>query len=144
MKDKVVIVGAGEVGSHVAALLAGSGREVVVIEQRVEVESPVSVTLVTGDATDPEVLEAAGLAEASVVAAVTGSDEVNLTVASLARFHYGVGRTVARINVPGHAWLFAPELGVDVALNQAEVLSRLIEAQAPPPPGSPAAGPGRP
>lgn len=126
MKSKVLIVGGGEVGSHVAGLLAATGREVVVVEVSVDVtcEQPI----VRGDGTDPEVLESAGIAGAGVVAAVTGSDEVNLTVASLARFCFGVERTVARVNGPRHAWLFGPELGVDVALNQAEVLSRLIEA----------------
>ena len=42
------------------------------------------------------------------MAAVTGSDEVNLIVTSLARFEFGVPRTVARVNNPKNAWLFTP------------------------------------
>ena len=131
MSKRVVVVGGGEVGSHVAGLLGEWGRQVVLVERRPEraelLGSEVAgVQIVTGDGTDPEVLEAAGIRGADILAAVTGSDDVNLTVASLARFQYGVERTVARVNVPRHAWLFTRELGVDVALNQAEVLSHLI------------------
>lgn len=125
MNKKVVIVGAGEVGSHVARLLVQWGRNPVLVDR--EPSRPVAgAEIVRGDATDPEVLEAAGVRSADILAAVTGSDEVNLTVASLARFLFGVPRTLARVNIPRHAWMFTPDLGVDVALNQAEVMGHLI------------------
>jgi len=125
MNKKVVIVGGGEVGSHVARLLVGWGRHPILVDP--VGGPPVSgAEWVRGDGTDPEVLEAAGLRGAGILAAVTGSDEVNLTVTSLARFQFGVPRTLARVNIPRHAWMFTPELGVDVALNQAEVMGHLI------------------
>lgn len=86
--------------------------------------SPDRVTL--GSGTDPTVLEAVGIRQANVVAAVTSADEVNLVVTNLARFEFGVPRTIARINNPRNAWMFTPEMGVDVALNQAELLGHLI------------------
>jgi trk system potassium uptake protein TrkA len=61
-----------------------------------------------------------------VVAAVTGSDETNLTVASLARFEFRVPRVIARVNDPRNAWLFTAEMGVDVYLNQADLIAHLI------------------
>jgi len=57
---------------------------------------------------------------------VTGSDDTNLVVTSLARFEFNVPRVIARINNPKNAWLFTPEMGVDIALNQADILARLV------------------
>ena len=131
MADSVIIVGAGKVGIHLAALLLGEGYDVKVIEieegRRAELDRGHSgAKLVLGSGTDPDALEAAGVRQASVVAAVTGTDEVNLVVSSLARFEFGVPRTVARVNDPAHAWMFTPEMGVDVGVNQADILGFLI------------------
>jgi trk system potassium uptake protein TrkA len=131
MARQVVIVGGGAVGTHLASLLLAGGYQVRVIEaQRQEIprlqrELSASAVLV-GNGTDPAVLEAAGIRQADVVAAVTGTDETNLVVTSLARFAFHVPRTMARVHTPKHAWMFTPALGVDVALNQADVLAHLI------------------
>jgi trk system potassium uptake protein TrkA len=82
--------------------------------------------VVVGNGTDPDVLEAVGIRQADVVAAVTGADETNLVVASLARFEFEVPRIIARVNNPKNAWMFIPEMGVDVALNQADLMAHLI------------------
>ncbi len=71
----------------------------------------------------------AGIRGADVVAAVTGDDEVNLAVTSLARFEFQVPRIIARVNNPRNAWMFTHEMGVDVALNQADLMARLIEEE---------------
>ena len=49
--------------------------------------------------------------------------------ASLARQQYGVRRVIGRVNNPRNAWLFTPEFGVDVALNQADIMAKLIEEE---------------
>jgi trk system potassium uptake protein TrkA len=61
-----------------------------------------------------------------VVAAVTGADEYNLVITGLARFEFNVPRTIARVNNPKNAWMFTSEMGVDVALNQADLMGHLI------------------
>jgi trk system potassium uptake protein len=66
------------------------------------------------------------------VAAVSGDDADNLVVTALARFEYAAGRTIARIVDPVHAWLFDEGAGVDVAVDQAELLTRLIAHEVPP------------
>jgi trk system potassium uptake protein TrkA len=81
--------------------------------------------IVTGDGSSPIVLEKAGIQDAQVLVAVTGSDETNLVITSLGRFEFNVPRVIARINNPKNAWLFTPEMGVDVALNQSEILASL-------------------
>jgi trk system potassium uptake protein TrkA len=127
----VLIVGGGEVGAYLASLLLAGGHRVTVIEARQE-ELPrlhhalSAEMVVAGDGTDPAVLEAAGIRQAHVVAAVTGTDEINLVVTSLARFEFSVPRTIARVHTPTHAWMFTPAMGVDVVLNQADLLAHLI------------------
>jgi trk system potassium uptake protein len=79
-----------------------------------------------GSGTNPDVLEAAGIRQADVVAAVTGADETNLVVTSLARFEFGAPRTIARVNNPRNAWMYTADMGVDVALNQADLMAHLI------------------
>jgi trk system potassium uptake protein TrkA len=71
-------------------------------------------------------LEQAGVQKAHVLAAVTGDDETNLVITSLARFEFNVPRTIGRVNNPKNAWLFTKEMGVDVALNQADILAHLV------------------
>lgn len=127
----VIIVGGGKTGSYLAELLLAGGHQVRVIDQRSEVieklaaELPADV-IVRGDGADPQVLLNVGIRTAQVVAAVTGDDENNLVVATLARSEFGVRRVIARINNPKNAWLFTPDMGVDVAINQSDLMAKLI------------------
>ena len=130
----VIIVGGGTTGSYLASLLLDGGAHIRVVEnRRNQCDALQSVlpqgSVLFGNGAAPDVLEAAGVRTADVVAAVTGQDETNLVVVTLARSAYQTPRTVARINNPGHAWLFTPEMGVDVALNQVDLLARLIREE---------------
>jgi trk system potassium uptake protein TrkA len=102
----------------------------VVIDERPTVLEKLSAeisseAIIDGDGSSPAVLEKAGISQAKVLAAVTGSDETNLVITSLGKFEFNVPRVIARINNSKNAWLFTPEMGVDVALNQAEILAKL-------------------
>jgi trk system potassium uptake protein TrkA len=127
----VIVVGGGKQGTYLASILLAEGYRVKIIEVRREEIPRLHADLrpevvVPGNGTDPNLLEAAGIRQADVVAAVTGADETNLVVASLARFEFSVPRTIARVNNPKNAWMFTPEMGVDVALNQADLIAHLI------------------
>ena len=130
----VIIAGGGRTGSHLAALLLAQGHEVRLVENRTETlvglhrELPTEIVF-EGDPTDPQVLLAAGIERAAVLAAVTNSDEDNLVIASLARTRFNVRRTIGRVNSPRNSWLFTPEFGVDVSLNQADVMAKLIQEE---------------
>ena len=133
MTMNVIIVGGGKVGTYLSAFLLAEGHRIQVVEVRREEIPGLQAALqhpqggvTLGSGTDPNVLEAAGIRQATVVAAVTGDDETNLVVTSLARFEFGVPRTIARVNNPKNAWMYTPEMGVDVALNQADVMAHLI------------------
>ena len=95
------------------------------ILERLRQEMPAEA-VVAGDGSDPNVLEAAGVKRAQVLAAVTAEDEANLVATSLARFEFNVPRVIARVNDPKNAWMFTAEMGVDVALNNADILAKLI------------------
>jgi trk system potassium uptake protein len=127
----VMIVGGGKVGAHLAHLLLKGGAKVRLIEERggeipsLQRELPPE-SVVHGNGTDPQLLEGTGIREADVVAAVTGADEVNLVVAGLARSEFRVPRVIARVNDPGNKWMFSAKMGVDVFLDQADILAHLI------------------
>ena len=127
----MIIVGGGNTGSHLTQILLNEGHTVRVVEERAAVleklrtELPVEV-VIAGDGSSPTSLEQADIGKALVLAAVTGSDETNLVITSLARFEFNVPRIIARVNNPKNAWLFTPEMGVDVALNQSDILAHLV------------------
>jgi trk system potassium uptake protein TrkA len=127
----VLVIGGGKTGSHLAAQLLEQGYEVKVIEDRPAVVERLRKELppesvFEGDGTSPFCLEQAGIQQVHVVAAVTGDDDENLVIATLARFEFRVPRVIARVNNPKNAWLFTREMGVDVALNQADLMAKLI------------------
>jgi trk system potassium uptake protein TrkA len=127
----VIIVGGGKTGSQLASQLISGGHKVRLVEDRAAVlerlkeELPAEV-IYAGDGSSPSVLEGAGIEQAQVLAAVTGEDEDNLVITTLARFEFGVPRIIARVNNPKNIWLFTPEMGVDVALCQSDILAKLI------------------
>ncbi len=130
----VLIIGAGRTGAQLATLLINQNHTVHLIENRKEVLSRIHRELPTeaiyeGNPIDPQVLEQAEIRKADVLAAVTTSDETNLVLCYLAREKYQVRRTIARVNNPRSAWLFNEIFHVDVAVNQSEIISRLIEEE---------------
>lgn len=130
----VIIVGGGRTGAALAKLLIAQEHDVRVVENRKDVLARIhkelpTETIIEGSFTNPKVLERAGIHEAAVLAAVTTSDEDNLVLCYMARQVFKVGRTIARINNPRDAWLFTKIFHVDVALNQAEIFSHLIEEE---------------
>lgn len=130
----VLIAGGGRTGTQLATLLLAQGHQVRLIEQRRDVLARIHHELPTeviyeGIATDPAVLELAGIREAQALAAVTTNDADNLALCFLARTRYNVIRTIARVNNPRTAWLFDQKFHVDVALNQATILASLIEEE---------------
>jgi trk system potassium uptake protein TrkA len=126
-----MIVGGGRTGSHLAEQLLRDGHQVKIIESRDDVlerlynELPREV-VISGDGSSPSVLEANQVEQVDVLVAATGEDENNLVISTLARFEFNVPRIIARVNNPKNTWLFTPEMGVDVSVNQTDILARLI------------------
>ena len=130
----VLIAGGGRTGAQLANYLLGQKHQVLVVEHRRDILSRIhrelpTETIYEGNPTDPEVLESAGVCRAQVLAACTTDDAENLAICFLARVRFNVPRTIARINSPRTAWLFDETFHVDVAVNQAEILSSVIEEE---------------
>jgi trk system potassium uptake protein TrkA len=129
---QIIIVGGGKTGSYLAPILKGDGSSVVVVDNRRKVAEKFQASLpdqrvIVGNGTSPEVLERAGVMSADVVIAATGSDEVNLVVSTLAKVEYQVPRVVARVNNPKNSWMFNESMGVDVGINQADLIARSVQ-----------------
>ena len=79
---KVIIVGAGQVGFHIASHLARENKNVVVIDKDPaairRVSDNIDVQVVIGSGSSPVVLKEAGIKEAEILLAVTDSDDTNL------------------------------------------------------------------
>ena len=85
---KVVIIGAGEVGFHIANRLVTENKDVVVIDKNPDalrrVSDNIDVQIVSGSGSSPVILEEAGVKKAEILLAVTDSDEINLTACLVA------------------------------------------------------------
>jgi len=85
---KVVIIGAGEVGFHIANRLVMENKDVVVIDKNPDalrrVSDNIDVQIVSGSGSSPVILEEAGVKKAEILLAVTDSDEINLTACLVA------------------------------------------------------------
>ncbi len=79
---RIVIIGAGEVGFHIASRLASEHKDVVVIDSNAaalkRVAEAIDVQTICGSGSSPTVLDEAGIREAEIMLSVTDSDEVNL------------------------------------------------------------------
>ena len=100
---RVIVIGAGEVGSYVADRLSRQGVDVTVIERDAKVAArlaeQVDVEVITGSGTHPETLAQAGLDSADLVVAVTANHE-GYRLASLIAQQADVPRTVVRLEAP--------------------------------------------
>ncbi|MFW5822180.1 MAG: Trk system potassium transporter TrkA [Tangfeifania sp.] len=98
---KVVIAGAGEVGTHLARMLSNEDHDIVLMDDSLEklskVSGDVDLMTVTGSAHSFQDLKQTGLAKADLFIAVTPFEERNVLACSMASY-LGVRRTIARIN----------------------------------------------
>jgi trk system potassium uptake protein len=128
----VVIVGAGEVGSHVARTLVEEGHDVAIIENDEDLarrlDAELNALVINGSGVSPAVLQRAGVERAHLLLAVTSTDEVNLIACMTGRKYGGPRlRTVARVrqspDVVGDLALSAEDLGLDALISPEEALT---------------------
>ncbi len=103
---KVIVCGAGLVGTTIARQLAAEGNEVTVIDQSAEQAHKVAETYdlrsIVGHASHPDVLDRAGAADADMLIAVTYADEVNMVACEVARAIFKVPTKIARIRAQSY------------------------------------------
>ena len=97
---RIIVVGAGEVGTYVADRLSRQEHDIALIEldseRFMQVDAELDVLAVNGSGTDPTALKRAGIEEADLLVAATNKDEINLFSALLAR-QAGVNKTIVRV-----------------------------------------------
>lgn len=98
---KIIVVGGGDSGRHLADRLSEEREEsVTIIEKNAERVSELrneGYSVVEGDGRDTEVLEEAGIENSKVVASMTRDDDANLLATQLARNEYDVETVVSRV-----------------------------------------------
>jgi trk/ktr system potassium uptake protein len=131
---KIMIVGAGEVGFHIAKRLSAEGQDVVVIDrdapQIKKINENLDVQAFLGSGTSPRLLREAGIKEADLLVAATDRDEVNLISCLLARNLNQYMLKVARVRNREYleeTELFSKDLlGVDRIINPESVMVKSI------------------
>jgi len=126
----IIVAGGGRVGFQTAELLANRGHDVTIVETEERVISEIAdewvATVIQGDATDPDIIEQAGIDRADAIAALTGETGLNLAVCLAALELQPEIRTVARIDRATaesytrfvDAILFPERAGARVAANE--------------------------
>lgn len=136
---KIIILGAGQVGSSVAAALASENNDITVVDtdqaKLKDLAERLDIRTVQGHASLPSVLGHAGAEDADLIIAVTSSDEVNLIACEMADIVYKTPTKIARLREA--EYLQHPELtaktraAVDVAISPeglvCQHVQRLIE-----------------
>lgn len=127
---RTIIVGGGKIGYNLLKILKERNHLVTLIERDkdtcIKIADEMNVEIICGDGTDLEVLNDAGIDEAEIVAAVTGTDEENLVICQIAKLSSNSMRTISRVNNPKNMVMFK-QLGIDNIVCSTQVIANLIE-----------------
>jgi trk system potassium uptake protein TrkA len=132
---KIIILGAGQVGSSVADNLASEANDITLVDEDAAVlqdlQDRLDIRTVRGRASYPEVLSQAGADDADMIIAVTSSDETNMIACQVAYTLFHTPTKIARVRSVeylNHARLFAQEaLPVDVLISPEQLVTDYIE-----------------
>ncbi len=130
----VLILGAGEVGYHIALRLSGEGNDVAVVDQdegRLQlIADAMDVRTVCGRASHPSVLRQAGAENADLLIAVTTNDEINMLSCQVAHSLFKVPTKLARVresDYVNHPQLFGrDDLPIDVMISPEGEAAKVI------------------
>jgi len=130
----IIVVGGGRVGYYLTKELLEAGHELVVLEKDQrrarQIADELGSIVLARDGSEGKHLAEAGANRAAIVAAVTGDDEDNLVICQMAKHHFDVPRTIARVNNPKNEALFR-HLGVDELISPTRMVLGSIEQDIP-------------
>jgi len=136
---KIIILGAGQVGSSLATNLASEANDITIVDTEIALlqglQDRLDLRAVSGQASHPDVLRAAGAEDADMLIAVTNSDETNMVACQVAHTLFRTPTKIARVRA--HEYLAYPSLfeagalPVDVLISPEQLVTdyihRLIE-----------------
>ncbi len=132
---KIIILGAGQVGSSLAMSLANEAHDITLVDTDAQilrdVQGRADLRTVNGEASHPTVLERAGARDADMVIALTDSDETNMVACQVAYTLFHTPTKIARVRAVeyfGYNSLFVQEaLPVDVLISPEYLISQSIQ-----------------
>ncbi len=121
---KIIIAGAGDLGSHLAKLLSSESHDIYLLDLNEErlntISSQIDVFTIAGDAKSVEIMEQKLISSSDLLIAVTSSEETNMLICILGK-KLGAKRTIARINdvniIKENKEHFYNELGIDTLIS---------------------------
>jgi trk/ktr system potassium uptake protein len=130
----IILVGGGKVGYYLTKELLSAGHEVVLLEKdpvrASQIADEVGSIVINRDGCEGKYMSEAGANRAAIVAAVTGDDEDNLVICQMAKHHFDVPRTIARVHNPKNEDLFR-SLGVDEVVSPTRMVMGAVEQDIP-------------
>ena len=131
---KIIIAGAGDVGSHLAKLLSSESHDIYLIDENEErlsaVSSQTDVFTITGDAKSVELMDRKLISSSDLLIAVTSSEETNMLICILGK-RLGAKHTIARINdeniVKENREHFYIDLGIDTLISPTHLATLEID-----------------
>ncbi len=131
---KIIILGAGQVGTTVAQNLASEDNDITVVDKNHELlrdlQDRLDIRTVYGQASHPVILKQAGADDADMIIAVTNSDETNMVACQAAWTLFHTPTKIARVRAPEylkHAALFANNaLPIDVLISPEQLVTDYI------------------
>ncbi|WP_455204854.1 Trk system potassium transporter TrkA [Kaarinaea lacus] len=132
---KIIILGAGQVGSSVAEVLAKENNDITVVDRDAnklqELQDRLDIRTIMGQAGHPEVLGRAGAEDADMILAVTDRDETNMVACQVAYTLFHTPTKVARVRSVeylSHPQLFTQEaLPVDVLISPEQLVTEYVQ-----------------
>ena len=132
---KIIILGAGQVGSSVAANLASEANDITVVDDNAlilqDLQDRLDIRTVKGYASHPDVLKQAGADDADMIIAVTRNDEINMVACQVAYTLFHTPTKIARVRSVDYlkySRLFSQDaLPVDVLISPEQLVTDYIE-----------------
>lgn len=133
---KIIILGAGQVGSTLAVSLSNEANDITIVDINVDLlrdlQEHLDVRVITGNASYPDILTQAGAEDADMIIAVTNSDEVNMIACQVAYTLFHTPTKIARVRAPEYLCrdkLFHQEaLPIDVLISPEQIVTDSIHS----------------
>ncbi len=132
---KIIILGAGQVGSSLAENLSNEDNDITVVDHEElrlgHLQDRLDIRTVSGQASLPDVLDRAGARDADMLIAVTSSDETNMVACQVAHSLFRTPTKIARVRegaYMAHPELFGPEaMPIDVHISPEQLVTEYVE-----------------